>query len=159
MYSRRMQRSEVRRLQEQLKSLERRSRKEWVTPDGLTQTMVPVLGSIARRPGGSQPGIIADELSMTTSNVAAALRQLESRGLILRSRDEHDSRRTNLVLTEAGRAVVGDSRNDRDEWLSAAIDARLDADEQALLIEAGRLLERLSKFDAPTVAASDHVAS
>lgn len=149
-----MDTTEVRRLQEQLKALERRSRKEWVAPDGLTRAMVPVLGSIARRPNDVQPGVIAEELSMTTSNVAAALRQLESRGLILRSRDERDTRRTNIALTEVGRAVVGDSRNDRDKWLSAAIDAVLDAEQQALLIEAGRLLERLANFEGSTADAT-----
>lgn len=142
-----MRENDVRRFQEQLKALQRRQRREWTSPAGLTETGVRVLGSIARHPDGSQPGLIADDLGLTSSNVAAALRELEARGLITQAKDERDSRRTNISPTPAGTTVVGSSRNERYGWLARAIDAVLDEDQQTLLSEAGMLLERLSRFD------------
>ncbi|MCW2528371.1 MAG: marr-Family protein [Pseudonocardiales bacterium] len=91
--------------------------------------------------------MIAHDLGLTSSNVAAALRELDARGLITRSKDERDSRRTNLRLTPSGTTVVADNRSERVEWLARAIDAVLDEDQQALVLEAGMLLEKLSRFD------------
>jgi DNA-binding MarR family transcriptional regulator len=153
-----MQETDVRRLQEQLKAFQRRQRRDWASPHGLTQTAVRVVGSIARSPDDCQPGLIADDLGLTSSNVAASLRELESRGLITRSKDSRDTRRTNIRLTPAGEAVVESSRNDRDGWLSQAIDAVLDEKQQALLLEAGMLLEHLSQFDGKADS-SDVIAS
>lgn len=153
-----MQEADVRRFQEQLKALQRRQRREWTSPAGLTETAVRVLGSIARRPAGSQPGLIADDLGLTSSNVAAALRELEARGLITRAKDEQDSRRTNLRPTPAGTTVVASSRNERYGWLARAIDAVLDDDQQAQLLEAGMLLEQLSRFEG-TAHSPDVVGS
>jgi DNA-binding MarR family transcriptional regulator len=153
-----MDEADVRRLREQLNTFQRRQRRLLVAHDGLTQTAVRVLGSIARGPDGSQPGLIADELGLTSSNVAAALRELEIRHLITRSKDERDARRINLHLTPAGGAVVGTSRNERDGWLSKAIDAVLDQDQQAKLLEAGTILEQLSRFDG-TAGPPDAVGS
>lgn len=158
MYSRSMRESDVRQLQEQLKAFQRRQRKEWSSPDGLTQTAVRVLGAIARQPGASQPGLIVDDLNLSSSNVAAALRELESRGLITRTKDKRDTRRTNIELTPVGSAVVKGSRHERDGWLARAIRAVLDEDQQRLLLKAGGLLDKLSQFDGDADS-SDVVAS
>jgi DNA-binding MarR family transcriptional regulator len=152
-----MHETDVRRLQEQLKAFQRRQRRDWSSPGGLTHTTVRVVGSIARLPEGCQPGQISDDLGVTSSNVAAALRELESRGLITRSKDTRDTRRTNIRLTAAGEALVERSRNARDGWLSQAIDAVLDKDQQVLLLEAGMLLEKLSGFDGKA-GSSDLIA-
>ncbi|MBT2504270.1 MarR family winged helix-turn-helix transcriptional regulator [Curtobacterium sp. ISL-83] len=153
-----MREADVRRLQEQLKAFHRRQRKEWSSPEGLTQTAVRVIGSIARQPEGSQPGLVSDDLGLASSNVAAALRELESRGLVTRTRDVQDTRRTNLHLTVAGEALVASSRDERDDWLSRAIDAVLDDNQQAVLLEAGLLLEKLSQYDV-IAGSTDGVAS
>jgi DNA-binding MarR family transcriptional regulator len=153
-----MREADVRHIQEQLKALQRRQRREWASPDGLTQTTLRVMGSIARHPEACQPGLISDDLGLSSSNVAAALRELESRGLITRSKDRRDTRRTNIALTPTGTAVVEGSRIERDGWLARAIDAVLDQDQQDLLLEAGMILEKLSRFDGKADA-SDVVAS
>lgn len=153
-----MHESDIRHLQEQLKALQRRQRKEWSSDDGLTQTAVRVIGSIARQPKGSQPSLISDDLGLPSSNVAAVLRELESRGLIARTKDVRDTRRTNIHLTPSGKALVESSRDERDGWLSRAINAVLSDDQQTTLIEAGLLLEKLSRFDG-AAKSSDAVAS
>jgi DNA-binding MarR family transcriptional regulator len=67
-----MDTSDLRRLQQQLKSLQRRQRAEFVTLPGLSRAAVRVLGVIARHADTSQPSQIGDALGMATSNVAAA---------------------------------------------------------------------------------------
>lgn len=83
---------------------------------------------------------------MTTSNVAAALRALEGRDFVVRRRSTADTRRVDVSLTVAGRQLVADARTERDGWLQTAIEATLDDAEQALLLAAGQLIERVSGF-------------
>jgi DNA-binding MarR family transcriptional regulator len=139
---------EVRILQERLNALRRRQRREQVPVGGLTQSAVRVLGAILRAGGASQPAQLADETSMTSSNVAAALRELEAQALIVRQRDEDDARRVNVRLTPAGSAMITETRGIRRAWLSKAIDAVLDEREQRVLAEAGELIGRLAEYDA-----------
>ena len=139
-----MDESQARVLQAQLKALQRRQRRESPPPPGLARSSTAVLGAVARRPEGCQPGQVADELVMTTSNVAAALRELEDAGLVVRRREETDSRRVQVSLTPEGAALVAATRHGRDSWLVAAAEELLDEREQATLLEAGHLIERLA---------------
>lgn len=50
---------------------------------------------------GTTPGAIAAELRLKTSNTAAALRNLEERGFLTRTRDADDRRVVRLHATEA----------------------------------------------------------
>lgn len=138
--------SEVRQLQTQLKSFQRRQRAERLPVAGLSSTAVKVLGAIARS-GGCQPGQVVDELQMTTSNVAAALRELDAIDVVRRRKDTTDGRRVNVELTDAGRRLVDENRATRDSWLADAIDAVLDEDEQQILLAAGSLLARLARVE------------
>ena len=62
-----------------------------------------------------------------------------------------DSRRVNVSLTEAGAALIVSSRAARDAWLAEAIDAVLDLEEQQVLRDAARLIERLATFEGGAV--------
>lgn len=138
---------EVRILQERLLALRRRQRREQVPVGGLSQSAIRVLSATARAGGETQPAQLADETSMTSSNVAAALRELESEGLVVRRRDEDDARRVNVRLTPAGSTMITESRGIRQAWLGRAIDALLDEREQRVLAEAGELIGRLAGYD------------
>ena len=106
-----------------------------------------VLGAIARLPEGSQPHVVAHELQMTSSNVAAALRELEAGGFISRERDLADARRVLVHVTESGNALVAGTRSERDTWLGRAIEALLDDEDQRLLLAAGHLMQRLAQYE------------
>jgi DNA-binding MarR family transcriptional regulator len=136
--------SEVSGLQAQLQRLQRRLRREVPSIAGLSRSAVRALGVIARSPGGAQPGEIGDELHMATSNVAAALRELETAGFVERRRDTHDRRRAFATLTPSGADAVAEHRSLRAGWLHAAITAELDAEEQEVLRAAAGLLGRLA---------------
>jgi DNA-binding MarR family transcriptional regulator len=139
--------SQVRTFREQLKLLQRRLRREPLPVAGLSGTAWRVLAAINRLEDGPLPGQVADELQMTSSNVAAALRELDVGGFIRRERDAADARRVRLFVTDDGAAVVAQVRSERDTWLGRAVESLLDDEEQRLLVRAGAVMERLAAFE------------
>jgi DNA-binding MarR family transcriptional regulator len=139
---------EIARFRAQMLVLQRRLRRE--TPVlGLSLTAIRVLNASVRLPGDPQPRHLAEDLQMTSSNVAAALRELEEAGLVARQRDPQDGRRVLVVVTDRGQAMVADRRRERDSWLGQAIGALLDENEQRALLAAGELMERLAEYVPP----------
>jgi DNA-binding MarR family transcriptional regulator len=142
-----MRDDEITRLRRQMKLLQRRLRREVPSVARVSPTAVRVLGEALRDPDPAQPGRIAESLAMSSSNVAAALRELEEAGLISRRRDEADARRVLIHVTTRGREAVSEVRRERATWLGRAIENLLDEREQRILAEAGDLLERLAAFE------------
>ncbi len=137
---------DVHRLRARVAALQRRIRDEAPTVDGLPRPALTVLAAAVRRPGLT-PRDVGEELRMTSSNVAACLRELEAAGFVDRGRDPDDGRRVLLRPTDAGRRVVSELFDERETWLGRAVATCLDDDEQALLVRAGELLERLAAFE------------
>jgi DNA-binding MarR family transcriptional regulator len=135
---------DVTRLRGQLSLLQRRLRREVTPVEGLSRPAIGVLAAIARLPESPRPRQVADELRMTSSNVAAALRELERHGFVRRDRDPADARGVRLRLSDSGAGVVRTVHRERDTWLGRAIEELLDAEEQRTLLAAGALLERLA---------------
>ena len=75
--------------------------------------------------------------------VANAVRELQDLGLVSRSPDPADGRRTLLALTDAGRERLTAERAAGQDWLVDAVAGQLDADERATLAAAIPLLRRL----------------
>lgn len=74
------------------------------------------------------------------------LRELDAAGYIKRASDQKDRRCTRLSLTAKGRRALHGNRAVRGKWLASAMLGGLTADERERVIEAGVLLERLSRF-------------
>lgn len=142
-----MEDHDVSRFRVQMKLLQRRLRREALPVHGVSRTALQVITAVVRLPEGPQPRRIAEELQMTSSNVAAALRELEEAGYVRRRKDSSDARRVAVHLTERGRTVVASVRSERDTWLGRAMTALLDEDEQRTLLAAGALMERLAEFE------------
>jgi DNA-binding MarR family transcriptional regulator len=140
---------DVRTVRTQMRLLQRRLRRELPPVAGLSRTAMQVLGALGRMPDGSQPAHVAGELRMTSSNVAAALRELEPAGFIRREKDPEDARRARLFVTEEGTAAVAHFRHERDTWFGRAVEALLSEDEQQTLVAAGQLLQRLAEYEPP----------
>jgi DNA-binding MarR family transcriptional regulator len=130
----------------QVKALQRRLRQEVPPMQGLSRPALQVLAAVSRKSGIS-PREVGAELQMTSSNVAAALREADAGGFLERHKDPTDARRVRLRLTVAGAGAVARLRNERDTWLGRAVVGVLTAEEQRTLVEAGRLMERLSRFE------------
>jgi DNA-binding MarR family transcriptional regulator len=136
----------LRRFRTQMRMLGRRLRRELPSVRGVSRSAVQVLRVVARGPEPS-PSDVAEKLRMTSSNVAAALRELESAGLVRRGRDPEDGRRVRLSITVAGADAISCVHAERDTWLGRATAALLTADEQIMLLRAGELMQRLAEFE------------
>ena len=109
-----------------------------------TWTGLLVLGAIDRADGQATPSQIAFELELRSSNFAQLLGELQERGLVMKQPDRADRRKVRLSLTPAGRTLVAQTRAQRDEWLLQAMHECLSVQEQAQLMQAAELLQRLA---------------
>jgi DNA-binding MarR family transcriptional regulator len=135
----------VRELSAAVRALHRSGRQAVPPVVGLPRGAVRLLGVIARHAGdGMRPGGIADELGMTSSNVAAGLRELDHAGLIDRRRDSADGRQVVVELTERGAAAVAEHRSLKVDALRDAIEEALSDAEKAQLTSAIPLLQRIA---------------
>ena len=134
----------------QFMNLSRRLRQE-AQADDRSWVRLQLLGSIERAGEAATPTLLGEALSLRSSNLAAALRELEADGLIVRTPDTEDGRKVRVRLTPAGSAALHENINRRERWLSEAITQSLTHDERALLFKAGELLDRIAfhKATAP----------
>jgi DNA-binding MarR family transcriptional regulator len=130
-------------LRTQLMSLVRRLRRE-SRSDEKSWAQLMLLGAIDRHGGEATPSLLAESERMRSSNLAAALRELEADGLLVRTPDAADKRRIRVKLTAEGLRLLHESRVRREAWLSGAMETCLTAEEQALLIKAGHLMARIA---------------
>jgi DNA-binding MarR family transcriptional regulator len=142
---------QIRRFRTQMRMLGRRLRRELPPVRGVSRSAVQVLRVVSRATEPS-PGDVAERLRMTSSNVAATLRELESAGLVRRLRDPRDRRRVRLSITAAGADAIACVHAERDTWLGRAIEAVLDEHELRTLLAAGALMQRLAEYDDDATA-------
>jgi DNA-binding MarR family transcriptional regulator len=108
---------------------------------GLTQTAV--LGRLDR--DGAQPtGVLARNEGVRPQSMSQTVAELEAAGLVRRSADASDGRRSLVSLTDAGREALHEDRAQREGFLARLIDERLSAEERELLERAVELLRRIS---------------
>jgi DNA-binding MarR family transcriptional regulator len=101
------------------------------------------LGQLDR--GGPQSvSDLAAAAHMRPQSMAQTVKDLEESGYVARRPDPADGRRAILELTPAGREALVAQRRSRDDWLAAALERELTADERALLAEAAPLLRKIA---------------
>ena len=132
-------------LRTQLMAVSRRLRREAQTDDQSWARLL-VLGAIDRHGDSATPSVLAADEGMQSSNLAAALRDLEAQKLIVRTQDAEDRRKVRVRLSAAGRKLLYDNRARRERWLTETMNACLTAAERADLIKAGPLLERIMAY-------------
>lgn len=130
-------------LRNQIVALARRLRQA-DRSDSQNWTALMVLGAIQRLQGTATPTQVATELGLQSSNLAQLLGELDRGGLLQRSPDPADKRKVRLALTQPGLATVREARGRRDRWLSDAMQGCLSAREQAQLLAAGALMQRVA---------------
>jgi DNA-binding MarR family transcriptional regulator len=141
----RRSRRDITRFRTQFMNLSRRLRRE-ARSDDRSWARLLLLGAIERAGDAATPSSLARSESMRSSNLAAALRELEADGLIRRTPDAEDRRRVRVRLTEAGRRLLHANIARRERWLTEAIERSLTARERARLIAAGALLDRIAAY-------------
>jgi DNA-binding MarR family transcriptional regulator len=127
------------RLRDALARTGRRLRQEAQT--GLSPSLLMALASIDRD-GPLTPSELAARERIQRPTVTRILARLEEAGLVRRASDPADGRSSLVSATDAGRALLAESRTRKDAFLSARLDA-LDAEDRATLARAAALLERM----------------
>ncbi|WP_329242101.1 MarR family transcriptional regulator [Streptomyces sp. NBC_01478] len=104
---------------------------------------VSVLARLARD-GAESPTSLAEAERVRPQAMASTLALLEQRGLVRRSPDPADGRRSILEITDEGRAVLDERRSASVHRLGAVLD-EFTAQERATLASALPLLDRLAE--------------
>jgi len=93
------------------------------------------------------PNELAAMEKITTQSMSQILSKLLEMGLIKRRISETDKRKAIITLSDLGRTMLYQVRNERDEWLNKALEATCTAEEKALLKKAIGPLTKLVDFD------------
>jgi DNA-binding MarR family transcriptional regulator len=116
----------------------------------LPWAQLSLLGAIERAGDAATPSALAESESMRSSNLAAALRSLETDGLIVRKADNEDRRKVRVRLTKKGRDRLHANIARREHWLAAAVEHTLTDKERSRLIDVGELLQRVAAYSGPS---------
>jgi DNA-binding MarR family transcriptional regulator len=108
---------------------------------------VPEMAALSRldREGPATASDLARAEQITPQGMGATLNGLARRGLVDRTPDPSDGRRTFISLTEAGRQVVHDKRSARTQQLAQVLSDRFTSQERDILAAAAPLIARLGE--------------
>jgi len=93
------------------------------------------------------PNELAAMEKITTQSMSQILAHLHELGIIIRTPSLTDKRKVIISLSEMGRNVLYQVRNERDEWLSRAIAETCNPEDQYALLKALGPLTKLVDFD------------
>jgi DNA-binding MarR family transcriptional regulator len=120
--------------------LARRLRQESV--GDITQSQLSALSIVDRR-GPLSLGELADIERVAPPSMTRIAARLEERGWVVRTVDSSDRRVARLAVTDAGRALLKETRTRRDAYLAIRLRG-LSAEEREILLRALPVLERLA---------------
>jgi DNA-binding MarR family transcriptional regulator len=118
---------------------------------GLSSTGIPisqmaVLSRIIEEEPTTAAALAAAE-HVTQQAIAQSLDTLKKRGLVTKSPDPGDGRKSLVSATEAGRALLERIKASREAWLSRAIEAAVRPEERRALESTIELLQRIADVD------------
>jgi len=117
-------------------------------PDGVTPTQRSILTTLERR-GPLTHGELATAERVRPPTITVAVDRLEELGLAHRVRDDVDRRIARVALTDAGRALLVDTRRQRTAYLEQRLRALSAADRAAIAAAAPALARLLDEETAP----------
>ena len=120
----------------------RRRLREVYEPRELTPSQTAVISRLGKEGPASTSDLAAAE-RVRPQSMASILTGLDRLGLIERRPDPDDGRRQLVSLSRTGHDLLDDRRRAGSEWLTRAMEDRLDEAERRSVIEAMALLERL----------------
>jgi DNA-binding MarR family transcriptional regulator len=82
---------------------------EALRPLGINTMQKSLLSNIGRSPAGIDTAILCQRLALDRSTLTRNLTMLEQMGFVAVSANEHDRRKRDVTLTDAGRATVSAS--------------------------------------------------
>ena len=128
-----------------LARLIKKLRKESPTAQHLSLTERSTIGALYQH-GALRPSELAAMEMITNQSMSQVLNHLFELRYILRTASETDKRKGNISLSEKGRDMLLRFRNERDEWLAAALKETCTPEEYELLKNAIIPLNKLTEF-------------
>lgn len=122
--------------------LARRIRQERVETD-FGDSQVSVL-FVLKLDGPQTLGELSTHERVTAPSMNRTVNLLETAGLLARTTSPDDRRKVIIELTDAGHALIDETRRRRDAWFSERL-AALDDDERAALEAAAPVLRKLAQ--------------
>jgi DNA-binding MarR family transcriptional regulator len=112
---------------------------------GISASKLSVLGRL-HRAGASLTAVdLARQERLQPQSLTRIIAELDQRGLVARRPDAADRRQVLIDITPQGRELLVLDARQQNAWLAAAMDTKLTGTEQALLVLAGKLLDRLAE--------------
>jgi DNA-binding MarR family transcriptional regulator len=106
-----------------------------------SMTEIETLAHLARN-ASLLPTELAALTKVKTQSMSQILKKLEGHGIISRTPSKEDMRKVYISLSPAGRKMIEQTRNEKDEWLSAAL-TNLTEKERELLVKALPIMDKL----------------
>jgi DNA-binding MarR family transcriptional regulator len=124
--------------------LNRRLRKQISNPDQLSVAELNIIMLLA---DNKQlfPSELCVQLNLSSQYVSQVLNHLEGLGFISRKAAETDKRKSYAVITQKGRKVLNDTRQEREEWLARTIANVYSIDEKHSIQQVVELLVGLTE--------------
>jgi len=120
--------------------LARRLRQE--ADAGLTPSQLSAL-AVVEHHGPLTLGALAERERVAPPSITKIVHNLEAQGLVVRTGDPEDRRIALVAVSDAGAALVAESRRRKTAWLAGRI-GMLDDDQQRRLADALDVLDQLS---------------
>lgn len=115
------------------------------TVDELSITEVTTLSHLYQS-GALFPSEMADIVKIKAQSMSQILNRMENLNLIVKTPSVSDKRKISISLSAFGKEKVEQTREERDEWLSGAIEHQLSASEKKLLQEAIVLMDKIAEY-------------
>lgn len=113
--------------------------------DNLSISEVTTLANLYRHQS-LYPSQMAEMLNIKAQSMSQIINHLSELNFIEKTNSETDKRKVAISLSARGTKLVEDSRSNRDEWLTKAIEATLSASEKQSLSKAIELLEKIADY-------------
>jgi DNA-binding MarR family transcriptional regulator len=110
--------------------------------EGITDTQLGVLWQLETH-GRSTPGVLAERERVSPPSMNRTLNALEAAGFVRREPSDEDARQVWVSVTEAGDALIAETRRLRTAWFHQQLDA-LEPHERAALEAAREVLRKLA---------------
>ncbi len=111
--------------------------------EGFSLAKLNILGSLQTE-GSLAAGELASRERTQPQSLTRVLAELQEQGLISKTPDSTDRRRTILAITPAGTRLLVRTMRERDTWLASAMESELTPTERELLRLACGLLDRIA---------------
>ncbi|MFF3855709.1 MarR family winged helix-turn-helix transcriptional regulator [Micromonospora sp. NPDC002575] len=111
-------------------------------PGEIAEAAVFVL-TLLRKHGPLTLTELSERARVTPGSMSQTVNRLTAEGYAVRRRDSSDGRRVLFVITDSGTAIADASRQHRESWLSARLDALTPA-QRRVLAEASQILRDIA---------------